>query len=218
MITQQLENILLGSAYLAPINTYRLLSRSKVAHIEACDNYIKQSYRNRCVIASPQGPLTLTIPIVKPAANQHCMKDIQISEHGKWRHLHWNALVSAYNNSPYFMYYQDDLAPFYEKQYTWLYDYNMELCQLMCSLLDIPVDIEPTVEFTPIIKDVDEAWRNQDFRMSIHPKVTPDAQSPYYVHSPYYQVFEQKYGFLDNLSIVDLLFNLGPEGLLYLDK
>ncbi len=218
MIPTHLDKILLGSAYLAPINTYRLLSRCDTAQIEACDSYIKQSYRNRCVIASPQGPLTLTIPIVKPTNGKNLMKDIQISEHGKWRHLHWNALVSAYNNSPFFMYYQDDFAPFYEKPHTWLYDYNMELCQLICNLLDIPAELHATEEFVPILKDVDEAWKVHDFRASIHPKASPEMQCPYYVNEPYYQVFEQKYGFLGNLSIVDLLFNLGPEGLLYLDK
>ena len=138
--------------------------------IETAENYVKQTYRNRCSIAAANGPLSLSIPIVKPDTLKCQTKDIRISDHGNWRHLHWNALVSAYNMSPFFEYYADDFAPFYEKKYEFLLDFNEELRRLVC-------DLRP---------------------------------------EPYYQVFREKFGFLPNLSIADLLFNMGPEGLVTL--
>ena len=96
-------------------------------YMEREENYIKQTYRNRCVLAAANGPLTLSVPIVKPDELKCPTKDIRISDHGNWRHLHWNALVSAYNMSPFFEYYADDFAPFYERRFTFLFDFNEAL-------------------------------------------------------------------------------------------
>ena len=102
----------LSSAYLAPVEYYtKLLAYDKV-FVEQYDHYIKQTYRNRCTIASPSGELALSIPTVKPDTLKCPMKDIRISDHGNWRHLHWNAIESAYNNTPFFEYYKDDFRPF----------------------------------------------------------------------------------------------------------
>lgn len=107
------ETIYLSSAYLAPVEYYtKLLAYSHVC-VEDCDHYLKQTYRNRCTIAAPDGPLALSVPIIKPDTLKCPMKDIRISDHGNWRHLHWNALESAYNHTPFFEYYKDDFRPFY---------------------------------------------------------------------------------------------------------
>lgn len=201
----------LSSAYLAPVEYYTKLYAGKRVFIERYDHYIKQTYRNRCVIAGPNGPLSLTIPTEKSAHVNCCMKDVRISDHGKWQHVHWQALVSAYYTSPFFEFYQDEFRPFYEKSFTFLYDFNEELRALICGLLDLQPAIFPTETY----KTEFDASEEIDFRDSIRPKHGFEWDRAFNP-KPYYQVFQEKLGFLPNLSIVDLLFNMGPEGLLVL--
>ena len=141
------------------------------------------------------------------------MRDIRISDHGNWRHLHWNAIESAYNHTPFFEYYKDDFRPFYEKKYEFLADFNEELCHLVCSLTDRQPTLKRTSEYKTGITS-DEA----DFRERIHPKKDFRTEDPDFFPQPYYQVFQEKLGFLPNLSIIDLLFNMGPESLLILQQ
>lgn len=195
----------ISTAYLGPVQQYSKMFHFPKVRIETCENYLKQSYRNRCIIAGANGPLPLSIPIVKPDTLKCLTKDIRISDHGNWRHLHWNALVSAYNSTPFFEYYEDDFAPFYEKKYEFLFDFNEELRMLICQLLDIQPQIQYTTSF--------EADVENDFRW-ISPK--QDIADPSFLLKPYYQVFQDKHGFLPNLSIIDLLFNTGNEGILIL--
>jgi hypothetical protein len=190
------------------VQYYSKLLHADGVFIEQYEHYIKQTYRNRCIIAAPDGELALTVPIVKPDSPKCYMRDIRISDHGNWRHLHWNALTSAYNHSPFFEYYKDDFAPFYEQKYEFLMDFNEELCRLVCSLLEIEPHIERTVSYEPVpTGEVD--WREQ-----ISPKRDYREDTSFTLR-PYYQVF-QGYEFLPNLSIVDLLFNMGRESVLYL--
>ena len=116
MISLETSVTLLSSLYLAPIEYYSVLKKCDKAVIEINDNYQKQSYRNRCIIAGANGPLSLSIPIDKPKSNKCKMKDIRIADHGNWRHIHWNAIVSAYNSTPFFQFYENDFRPFYEKR------------------------------------------------------------------------------------------------------
>jgi len=178
--------------YLAPVSHYAALCHTKdKAQLEVNDHYEKQTFRNRCMIDSPQGALALSIPVVKPEPHA-LMRDIRISDHGNWRHLHWNALQSSYRQSPFFEYYADDFAPFYEKKWEFLADFNEDLLRLICTLIDID---------TPITRTTVYAGEQLPFPRK---------------DTPYYQVFSRKHGFLPDLSIVDLLFNMGPESLLLL--
>ena len=195
----------ISTAYLGPVQQYSKMFHFPEVRIETSENYLKQSYRNRCIIAGANGPLPLSVPIVKPDTLKCLTKDIRISDHGNWRHLHWNAIVSAYNSTPFFEYYEDDFAPFYEKKYEFLFDFNEELRMLICQLQDIQPQIQYTTSF--------EADVENDFRW-ISPK--QDIADPSFLLKPYYQVFQDKHGFLPNLSIIDLLFNTGNEGILIL--
>ena len=228
---------ILSSAYFAPIQWYQKVNRYDEIVLEKHDNFIKQTFRNRCVIAAANGPLALTIPVERPSGghlSKSLMKDIRISDHDNWRHSHWNALQSAYGESPFFEYYADDLRLFFEKKWTFLFDFNLDICLKTCEL----IDIEPTISVTDkyIILDgqrhdgtagtateTPHAGKadgiiiqddTRDFRDAIRPKhpLHDGEFSP----RRYYQVYEQKHGFIPNLSILDLLFNMGPESMLYL--
>lgn len=203
--------ILLSSAYLAPIEYYTKLLSEDVILIEQWENYNKQSYRNRCTVASPMGESALSIPIEKTDKSKILMKDVRISDHGNWRHLHWNAFLSYYNSTPFFEYYEDDFRPFYDKKHEFLFDFNEQLRVLICQLIGIDVDVKYTETYS---KD----FEGKDFRETIHPKKDWREVSENFSSVPYYQVFQNKHGFLPNLSIVDLLFNMGPEALLVLEK
>ena len=204
------DTVYLSSAYLAPVQYYTKLYAARTAYVERHDNYMKQTYRNRCHIATADGLLALSIPTEKPATPKCPMKDIRISDHGNWRHLHWNALCAAYRHSPFFEYYEDDFRPFYEQKYPFLYDFNEALCALVCSLIDLHPRILRTDSYRQTF-----ASDETDAREHIHPK-HPYTDDPDFCPKPYYQVFGEKHGFLPNLSIADLLFNMGPESLLVL--
>lgn len=198
-----MATIYLTSAYLAPVEYYAKLYACDKAYIERYDHYVKQTYRNRCVIAATDGPLSLTIPTEK-SENLKCpMKDVRISDHGNWRHMHWNALVSNYRNSPFFEYYADDFRKFYERKYSYLWDYNQEICELVCELIDIHPIMEGTTEYR-----TDFEPEEKDYRELIHPKRDWKQEDVTFTAEPYYQVFKEKFGFLPNLSIADLLFNI----------
>ena len=163
------------------------------------------------LIPTTNGPLSLTIPTNHDISLS--MKDIRISDHANWRHVHWNALLSAYGESPFFEYYQDDIRPFYEKKYEFLFDFNMETTEKMIELLDIRPRISVTEEY---IQREEMGAENEinDFRDAIRPKKPlPD---PEFESKRYYQVYEQKYGFQPNMSILDLLFNEGNEAIFFL--
>lgn len=220
--------MLLSTTYFRYVQWYSLLSRctgSRVS-IEARESFQKQTYRNRCVIATANGTQALTIPVTH--AGSHLIKDIRISDHGNWRHLHWQALCTAYGESAFFEYYQDDIRPFFIDEgpaspvrHTYLLDYNMSSAELLCRLLDLDISFDFTEEFIPS----SQLPTQPDYRTLISPKARPSApvlsqDAPpvdiIFSPKPYYQVYRDRHGFLPNLSILDLLFNEGPESIKYL--
>lgn len=203
-----------ATAYLAPVSYYvQLYAATEGTRIEQWEHYVKQTYRNRCVIATAQGPLPLTIPTESNGGKKCLMRDVRISDHGNWRHLHWNAIESAYRQSPFFEYYADDFRPFYEKKYDFLLDFNEQLRELVCNLIGFSPRVELSTEY---LREVPAG--DTDLRTLIHPKRPCIEALPDYTPRPYYQVFKERHGFLPDLSIVDLLFNMGPESLLELSK
>jgi len=198
--------VLLSTTYFGPIQWYQKLYRAEHVEIEQWESFQKQTYRNRCLIATANGVQALTVPVEH--GDSPLIKDIRLSDHGNWRHLHWNALQSAYGESPFFEYYQDDIRPFFEKHWTFLLDFNEEIRQKMCELIDIQPNVSYTEGFIP------EESPLTSYRTAISPKHPQD--DPDFLPKRYYQVYEQKHGFLPNLSILDLLFNMGPESIFLL--
>ena len=197
---------LLSTTYFGPVQWYQKIHRHGLCLIEQHENFQKQTYRNRCLIATANGVQALTVPVEH--GDSPLIKDIRLSDHGNWRHLHWNALQSAYGESPFFEYYQDDIRPFFERHWTFLLDFNEEIRQKMCELIDIQPNVSYTEGFIP------EESPLTSYRTAISPKHPQD--DPDFLPKRYYQVYEQKHGFLPNLSILDLLFNMGPESIFLL--
>ena len=206
---------LLQTTYFGPIQWYQKLYRYDHCMIEQYDSFQKQTYRNRCVIATANGTQALTVPIEHSPLTPHLsplVKDLRISDHNQWRRVHWNALQSAYSESPFFEYYADDLRPFFEQKYNYLIDFNEAIRQKVCELIDIHPQITYTTEYTSDIQH--QTSDIVDFRDVINAKhPQPDAE---FTPKDYWQVFQHKHGFLPNLSILDLLFNMGPESIFYL--
>ena len=196
--------ILTHPLYLAPVPLYVRLYAADAMVVDDVSPFVKQTYRNRAVIAAEGGTLPLTIPVVHDGGRIP-MRDVRISEHGNWRHQHWNALVSAYRKSPFFEYYADDFAHFYEERDGFLMDFNLRLHAVVSELLGV----EREVKFLS-----DEAVGAVDLRAIAEPKALETIDGV--ALQPYYQVFAQRNGFVPSLSVVDLLFNTGPEGLLVL--
>ena len=208
---------LLQTTYFGPVQWYQKLKRYDHCVIEQYDSYQKQTYRNRCVIATANGLQALTVPVDhSPLTIDHVQcKDLRISDHNQWRRVHWNALQSAYSESPFFEYYADDIRPFFEQKYEFLIDFNEAIRQKMCELLDI----ETSVSYSSGFRVQDSGFRVQgsgfmDFREVIHAKHPQD--DPEFQPRSYWQVFQYRYGFQPNLSILDLLFCMGPEAVFYL--
>ena len=227
---------LLSSTYFGPVQWYQKLCRYDRCLIERHDSYAKQTYRNRCLIATTNGVQALTVPVVHSSqcivhSSQCIVHSSQftvqsspnyelctmnyelISDHGNWRRLHWQALQSAYGDSPFFEYYEDDLRPFFTERWELLYDFNEAIRRKMCELLDIHPSVAFTTEY---LKKPEDPAALHDFREAIRPK--RPAPDPDFRPRPYYQVYREKHGFLPNLSILDLLLNMGPESIFYLAK
>lgn len=215
--------MVLHTTYFGPVSWYAAIAKHGSATVCDSEVYRRQTARNRCRIATANGVQTLTVPVTVPSPAQggKCIiKEVRVSDHGNWRHLHWQALQAAYDKSPYFEYYADDFAPFYEgKPSVYLLDYNLKMQELVCNL----INLRPNISLT----DRYEAQGDFiDLRNTITPKLR--AKTPYTIPAlttqpapdpaahTYYQVFYGRHGFLPDLSVADLLFNMGPESLLVL--
>ncbi|MBE0647191.1 MAG: WbqC family protein [Bacteroidales bacterium] len=205
--------ILLPTAYLPPISYISACAAADEILVEAWETYPKQTSRNHCEIAGPNGRQRLTVPVNKPDGTHTKTKDIRIASHLPWQKIHWRSFEAAYNKSPFFLYYKDYLLPFYEKDYEFLLDFDLQLLETLFQAIRLDkstVTTESYEEAPPGIIDL----RNQLAVSSLQSPVTSN-QSPVSNLPEYYQVFADRNGFMSDLSIVDLLFNLGPETLQY---
>ncbi len=192
--------------YLPPIEFFsKAIEHKDNILIEDAEHFQKQTYRNRAAILSPNGQLDLIIPVIKGSKNHTHVRDVRISNDFRWQRLHWMSLQTCYRSSAFFEYYEDDFAVFYERKWEFLFDYNEQLLNTVFRLLNVSFAYHYTTAFE---KSYDGY---QDYRNSIHPKHAPTTPA-----NAYFQVFESKTGFLPNLSIVDLLFNQGPQSKSYL--
>lgn len=198
--------LLLPAFYLPPVSYFHIIQQStQPLLLERFEHYPKQTYRTRAKIASANGVLDLIIPIVHGRKEHVPMKDIRINYDFNWQRLHWLSLQTVYRNSAYFEYYEDDFARFYQQKHDFLFDFNVEQLELLLKCMKINRSIDFTATYTTKQEPL-------DFRDAIHPKQPTLLERP----KPYYQVFEEKHGFLPDLSAVDLLFNQGPQSKNYI--
>ncbi|MEM8910032.1 MAG: WbqC family protein [Bacteroidota bacterium] len=205
--------ILLEMHYFPTIQYWCKLLQYPEVHIEQWENYKKGSYRNRCYIATANGPLRLSIPLKKGKNEQMPIREVQIAHDQSWLSQHWTSIQSAYGNAPFFEHYAADIAPLFEKKWRFLFDFNWTIVQTLCDSLGL----SPAFQLT-------EAYQAQtqhsilDGRNLIHPKSHLSPVDPHFQAQIYPQVFVEKTGFLPNLSILDLLFCTGPQTLLLLEE
>lgn len=219
---------LLSTAYFPPVSYFAamaqemtgLISRRgdggspelspSVVYIEACENFQKQSYRNRCRFYAADGVQTLSFPIVhEDGTHKILITEIKIDYKKPWVLQHERAIISAYGMSAYFDYYKDELFAILEAGYEKLFDLNMALLRFFIEKTGIKVDLRLT-------EDYHKESRYEDLREVIHPKRPNTILKDLSLEKPYFQVFSGKYGFQSDLSIMDLLFNEGPDSILYL--
>ena len=184
-----------------------------VVYIEACENFQKQSYRNRCRFYGADGVQTLSFPIKHEGGTHKIpISEIKIDYKTPWVQQHQRAIVSAYRTSAYFEYYQDELFAILEHGYERLFDLNLALIKFFIDKIGLKVDLRLTDDFVANPAGV------EDLREVIHPKRENTILSDLELEKPYFQVFSQKHGFQSDLSIMDLLFNEGPDSIIYLKK
>jgi len=193
-------SLVIGSVYAGNLMYYSLIANSNQIILDVYENFKKQSYRNRCVIASPNGPLKLIIPIIRSSKN--IVKDVKIDNTQNWKNIHWKSLESSYRSSPYFEFYEDEFYSLYFKNKNdFLFEFNNNINLAVLKCLGIETEIIISSSY------VDKDSEIEDFRNLILPN------SKYLEkikEIKYNQVFQEKQLFLPNLSVLDLLFNEGP--------
>ena len=209
---------LLSTAYFPPVSYFAAMAEEmgvtvpSVVYIEACENFQKQSYRNRCLFYGAEGVQTLSFPIVHEGGTHKIpITEIKIDYKTPWVQQHERAITSAYRTSAFFEYYQDELFAILESRPERLFDLNMMLTRFFIEKTGILVDLRVTEDYhrEPLFTDLREA---------VHPKRQNTILADLGLEKPYFQVFSPKYGFKSDLSIMDLLFNEGPESIVYLKK
>lgn len=199
--------IVVPAAYLPSVTYCIYILQSHSAIIDIHEHYSKQTCRNRCYIYSANGLLPMVIPVFKPGGNHTPVKDIKICYLQRWQSNHWRAIESAYQSSPYFLFCKDDLKLFYQRRYTYLLDFNMDLLAYISKAIKADLPLVLSKEY------IARGTLSTDLRDELSFSCPSAALLP-----SYHQVFQHKFGFISNLSILDLLFNLGPESKEYLDK
>ena len=199
-------NILIHPTYFPNIANFVAIAKAEEVTFETDDNFLKQTYRNRSYIYAANGKLLLNIPVIHTQKNRQKYRDVKISQDTNWQDLHWKSLLSAYRTSPFFEYYEDELEPLFKTKTNYILDFNLKCFETICDCLQIEIDFSKTDTYQKNVEN------KSDFRFLVNAKT----EEPTF--EPYTQVFDTKHGFLNNLSILDLLFNEGPNALNYLES
>ncbi len=197
---------LLSTAYWPPVQYFTKLILFDEVLIEQFETYPKQSYRNRMEVYGPNGIQSLQVPVLKASFKKTIIKDVEISYDTPWQKNHVKSIESAYRSSPFYEYYIDEILPLFSKKYKFLIELNADILKICQEILGLEVSVNFTLNF---IADSGEF----DFRNIIHPKSSKARVEPNFKPVEYVQGFEQRHGFAPNLSILDLIFNCGPESL-----
>ena len=212
MNDRQRNAILLSTAYFPPVQYFSKYLMFNEIFIEQFENYIKQTYRNRCVVLGANGPVSLVVPVVKGRSKKIKIKDLKISYDTEWQRNHWRTIFSAYSSSPFFEFYKDDLHPFFVKRTKYLLDLNLAIQKTLSNLLEMAPQRILTKDFEAIPANT------VNFREAITPKKQKKKDDALFSPREYTQVFSGKFGFVPNLSMLDLLFNEGPNSVNILEQ
>ena len=194
------RKILISTAYLPPVEYFSQILRADEIFVEKEENYLKQTYRNRCYILSAHGTQLLSVPVYLGSLHKTPVKEIRIDYSKRWQQVHLRAMTASYNASPYFEFYFENLERIISKNHEFLLDLNMALLESVLEILKIKKRLSYTTYFEPI------GDNTNDFRY----KITPKKESAV-TAIKYLQVFDNGGGFVPHLSIIDLIFNMGPE-------
>ncbi|UGU16712.1 WbqC family protein [Sinomicrobium kalidii] len=201
------RKILIHPAYFPTIMHFVAMINHPVV-LEMEDNFQKQTYRNRMYVYGPGGRQLLTIPVKHSKTGTHQKyRDIRIENSFHWRKQHWKTLQTAYRTSPFFEFYEDDLAPVFEKKHDFLMDLNLDTIHFIFDIFQLNPEYGKTHTYEK------EAAAYADYRFMVNAK-----EAPRFNLESYTQVFDEKHGFIGNLSILDLLFNEGPNALTYIER
>jgi hypothetical protein len=203
------EEITLSTAYLPPAQYFALITVAGKVNIEMHENYIRQSYRNRCIIAGPNGRHALVVPVLHGESAKSPITETCIDYSKRWIPVHLRAMEAAYRNSPFYQFYADAIFSVISGEHKYLVELNSKLLDTLLSLLAIDRKIEYTGSYKK------PSGLENDYRYSITPKKSAGASAAKL--PPYQQVFSERHGFISDLSITDLLFNLGPRSPEYLE-
>jgi len=209
--------MLLSIAYFPPISYFALIAKYRDVCIEACENYQKQSWRNRCRYYAADGPQYLNFPIVHEGTHELPISRIKVDYSTPWVLKTKRAIASAYDSSACFEYYKDELFSILDSHPETLFDLDMQIIKFFLRKTGIEANIRLTEEYVaPEPAEGVEGRYGRDYREILHPKRPDTVLKDLGLEKPYFQVFARKYGFIPNLSIMDLLFNEGPDSIMYL--
>lgn len=207
------QEALLSIHYLPCIQYFTKFLLHEIVWIEQQEHYQKRSYRNRTLIAAANGTLRLSIPLQKGKHQQQHIQDVRIAYDENWPQQHWQSIRSAYGNAPFFEHYEEDLYSFFSQKHSFLVDFNLNILRTLLKLIGLPENFKLTEQY-----QTKPTFPMKDYRDILSPKTYPAETDPYFKNVKYVQVFEEKHGFLPNLSILDALFCKGPETLILLEE